>query len=95
MAKSVSRHYMRILAQWPKDPLRPETSFREAMRRRMEKRKELIERNDPSELQQVNALYSLLEDRYRKKVGDNIPLSPILPSYEHACKNSIYAWKMG
>ncbi|MCJ1271847.1 hypothetical protein MMC22_011752 [Lobaria immixta] len=94
MAKSiVYKHYQRVLTQWPVDLLRPEVSFQEVMRRRIDKRllpsspntpqqpQDKVRANDalatpaPSqpfdekgELEQVNALYSLLENRYSKKV---------------------------
>lgn len=31
--------------------------------------KSMLERNEPEELEQVNALYSLLENRYKKRVS--------------------------
>ncbi|MCJ1429094.1 hypothetical protein MMC29_007007 [Sticta canariensis] len=39
MTKSiVFKHYQRVLAQWPVDLLRPEVSFQDVMRRRIDKR---------------------------------------------------------
>ncbi|KAI9752436.1 MAG: hypothetical protein M1815_000514 [Lichina confinis] len=32
------RHHLRAIALWPKDPLRPETSFQSALQRRIERR---------------------------------------------------------
>lgn len=68
---------MRALERWPKDLLRPEASFQDAMRRRLDRRikpvkdspgRTPLEINEKAELEQVNALYSLLEDRYKQKV---------------------------
>ncbi|KAL9016981.1 MAG: hypothetical protein Q9185_005676 [Variospora sp. 1 TL-2023] len=85
----VYRHYQRALAQWPVDVLRPQVSFQDVMRRRIEKQfgpsnnektaydpsKESKETlvtplkptSETAELEQVNVLYSFLEDRYSKK----------------------------
>ncbi|KZF24553.1 hypothetical protein L228DRAFT_245517 [Xylona heveae TC161] len=86
------RHYLRILRRWPKDLLRPEVTFQNAMRKRLEQRfgpsavaanpqdkaaeKSITpsQLNETAELAQVNALYSLLENRYSKKY----PTSPSL-----------------
>ncbi len=78
------KHYQRALAQWPKDALRPDVSFIKAMQTRMEQRfgpqiktgEVPISPSSPSapgpdealELEQANALYSFLENRYAKKV---------------------------
>ncbi|KAI9816937.1 MAG: hypothetical protein M1826_001709 [Phylliscum demangeonii] len=78
MADSVVyKHFIRALNRWPKDLLRPEASFPDAMRRRLDQRLKptatdgpavsMLEHNAEAELEQVNALYSLLEDRYRRK----------------------------
>lgn len=69
------------MERWPKDLLRPEASFQDAMRRRLDRRirplkdevdgkstRTALEVNEKTELEQVNALYSLLEDRYKQKV---------------------------
>jgi len=38
MSKSVlQKHYLRAISRWPTDPLRPETQFSEAIRRRIDK----------------------------------------------------------
>jgi cytochrome b pre-mRNA-processing protein 6 len=74
---------MRALSRWPKDNLRPECQFQDAMRRRIERR--FLPASSPNtptaaqavansavdekvELEQVNAIYSLLENRYSRKV---------------------------
>ncbi|KAL8768584.1 MAG: hypothetical protein Q9203_006044 [Teloschistes exilis] len=94
-AKSVIfRHYERALAQWPVDALRPQISFQNVMRGRIEKQlgpasdkktsydpsKEskdtlvtpLKPYDEKAEMEQVNALYSLLENRYAKQVRRNL-----------------------
>ncbi|KAL8717052.1 MAG: hypothetical protein Q9225_005671 [Loekoesia sp. 1 TL-2023] len=91
-ARSIAyRHWQRALAQWPIDLLRPQISFQNVMRRRIDKQfgpsdtketsydpvKEskdtlvtpLKPSNESAQLEQVNVLYSLLENRYFKKVG--------------------------
>ena len=74
----VSRHYARILSQWPADRLRPEVPFQKLLQRRVDGAPQpaIKEANtaqavpqtthhDPkAEMQEVNALYSLLEGRY-------------------------------
>lgn len=86
MTSNLSRHYTRILKQWPKDLLRPTSAFSSLI----EKRAAAITASPPagsssnaiaqhqegegegegetSEMKRVNALYSLLDDRYAKKV---------------------------
>ncbi|PSS09087.1 hypothetical protein M430DRAFT_182766 [Amorphotheca resinae ATCC 22711] len=66
------KHYLRALSRWPKDPLRPDCQFQDAMRHRIEQRlspQKAAASPDAAraELEQVNALYSLLENRYSKK----------------------------
>jgi hypothetical protein len=69
------KHYLRGLSRWPKDALRPEAQFQDALRRRIDRRF-LAPSNNPAakladekvELEQANALYSLLENRYSRKV---------------------------
>lgn len=112
MAKSiVYKHYQRVLTQWPVDLLRPEVSFQEVMRGRIDKRllpssshtpqqpQDKVRANDalatpvPSqpfdekgELEQVNVLYSLLENRYSKKypLSDRILKPASNPTYYDA-----------
>ncbi|RFU24573.1 hypothetical protein B7463_g11761, partial [Scytalidium lignicola] len=68
MSKSVAyRHYQRILSKWPKDPLRPEVQFQNAMRRRIDRQFAAQSSvNEKAELENVNTLYSLLGNRYRQ-----------------------------
>ncbi|KAL8789064.1 MAG: hypothetical protein Q9213_001327 [Squamulea squamosa] len=85
----VYRHFQRALAQWPVDILRPQVSFQDTMRRRIEKQlgplttdtalydpsKEsedtlatpLKPNDEQAQLEQANALYSFLENRYSRK----------------------------
>lgn len=76
--KAALRHYQRALAQWPADILRPDMSFSATMMRRANQRfpsaasqssSSTPTVSEEAELAQVNALYSLLENRYTKKVG--------------------------
>lgn len=71
------KHYMRALSRWPKDTLRPESQFQDAMRRRIDRKflpnssaaSYAVPVNEKEELDQANALYSLLENRYQRKVS--------------------------
>ncbi|PHH51990.1 Cytochrome B pre-mRNA-processing protein 6 [Ceratocystis fimbriata CBS 114723] len=64
----VVRHYNRALGLWPKDVLRPECQFQDVMLRGIQKRLQSSSQVDEAaEMKQVNALYSLLEDRYRTR----------------------------
>ncbi|KAL8933236.1 MAG: hypothetical protein Q9216_006459 [Gyalolechia sp. 2 TL-2023] len=101
----VYRHWQRALAQWPVDLLRPQISFQEIMRRRLDKQfgpsdtkgvsydpaKEskdtlatpLKPINENAELEQVNVLYSFLENRYQKKYPLSNRLMKPLSDPEH------------
>ncbi|PBP19713.1 hypothetical protein BUE80_DR009437, partial [Diplocarpon rosae] len=76
------KHYIRALSRWPKDELRPECQLSDAVRRRVEQRflpasSETAPKagqriagspiDEKLELEQANALYSLLENRYSRK----------------------------
>ncbi|KAK5018806.1 hypothetical protein LTR16_001202 [Cryomyces antarcticus] len=61
--EAISKHYSRILTLWPKDPLRPEVSFEPLLRKRVADKT-----TGPEQGRQINALYSLLDNRYTKKV---------------------------
>ncbi|KAL8664107.1 MAG: hypothetical protein Q9202_003291 [Teloschistes flavicans] len=96
----IYRHYERALAQWPVDALRPQISFQNVMRRRIDKQlgpasaentsydpsKEskdtlvtsLKPYDENAEMEQVNALYSLLENRYVKQVGRDVVNATIM-----------------
>lgn len=83
LLKIAYKHYVRALLRWPKDNLRPECQFQEAIKKRLDRRflpasspdtanavqavpKSAID--EKMELEQVNALYSLLENRYSQTV---------------------------
>ncbi|KAH8687278.1 hypothetical protein BGZ60DRAFT_425193 [Tricladium varicosporioides] len=83
MSKSIPyRHYIRALSQWPKDALRPDCQFQTILERSINRRFLGAEQKDKEgkvvkiepekidktrELEQVNALYSLLGNRYSQK----------------------------
>ncbi|PSK53885.1 hypothetical protein B9Z65_7691 [Elsinoe australis] len=76
----VAKHYARLASRWPQDVLRPETQFQKVLMARTESapspnpeiqgflEKVLGPGQTPRavELKEVNALYSLLENRYSK-----------------------------
>ncbi|KAI1485915.1 hypothetical protein F5X96DRAFT_682431 [Biscogniauxia mediterranea] len=64
-AISGQRHILRALAQWPKDNVRPEVQLQDVLRKRFEQQKTALSEQD--QLRQANALYSLLDNRYKKK----------------------------
>lgn len=79
--KTVYKHYLRALSRWPKDALRPECQFQDVIRKRVDRRllpsspststkppSKLSSAEEKAEWEQVNALYSLLENRYSRKV---------------------------
>ncbi|KAF4556133.1 Hypothetical protein D9617_1g080080 [Elsinoe fawcettii] len=81
MSRAIAaKHYARLASAWPKDVLRPETQFQKILTSRIEtapssnpETEGFLEkvlgsgRNARSaELKEVNALYSLLENRYSK-----------------------------
>lgn len=80
--QQVSKHYARILSQWPADRLRPEVAFQNILKKRVdaapvpqaaqENTAQAIPRtvrtDAAAEMKEVNALYSLLENRYSKAV---------------------------
>ncbi|KAF2085311.1 hypothetical protein K490DRAFT_67730 [Saccharata proteae CBS 121410] len=66
---NVSKHYARLAQLWPKDPLRPTVSFPAALKARS-----LAAVSEAEELRNINALYSLLDNRYTKAY----PVSPNL-----------------
>ncbi|KAI6088314.1 hypothetical protein F4821DRAFT_234263 [Hypoxylon rubiginosum] len=63
-AISAQRHILRALSQWPKDTLRPHVQFQDVLRKRFETSSSLPEQD---QLKEANALYSLLDNRYKKK----------------------------
>src|SRR2546421_5263505 len=76
--KVLYRHYIRALSRWPKDLLRPETSFPDVFRRQVDRRFLPQPQIPPTtvdtkfETRQINALYSLLENRYGNKVRSKL-----------------------
>jgi len=76
----VSKHYARILSRWPVDRLRPEIAFQNVLKKRAEAgptlqiqegntaqvTTETRTRDPTQELKEINALYSLLEDKYTR-----------------------------
>jgi len=68
--QTIARHYARIIQQWPHDPLRPTVSFTKLLEKRAANAaaKSGTVTEQQAELRNVNALYSLLDDRYTKKV---------------------------
>ncbi|KAK3320242.1 hypothetical protein B0T19DRAFT_404753 [Cercophora scortea] len=70
-----SKHFQRVLERFPKDPLRPNCQLQDVLAKRIEKGSLLPSQStilsgpsrEIAELKQVNALYSLLENRYKNK----------------------------
>ncbi|KAJ3578459.1 hypothetical protein NPX13_g2115 [Xylaria arbuscula] len=60
-------HILRALSQWPKDTIRPEVQFQVVLQKRFEQPK--LELSEDEQLKQANALYSLLDNRYKKTVS--------------------------
>lgn len=104
MSKSIAyKHYLRALSRWPKDPLRPETQFQDAIRRRIDRQFLPTSSSDATtppqklpyspvdekaelekaELENVNVLYSLLENRYSRKypISGNLMKPTSNPTY--------------
>ncbi|KAI8946154.1 hypothetical protein F4801DRAFT_80032 [Xylaria longipes] len=63
-AISGQRHILRALSQWPKDTIRPEIQFQTVLQKRFEQPK--LNLSEEEQLRQANALYSLLENRYKR-----------------------------
>ncbi|KAK8156598.1 hypothetical protein IWX90DRAFT_483183 [Phyllosticta citrichinensis] len=66
----IARHYARIIAKWPADPLRPALSFQKALAAHQKSATTTTTTTAAATQQQqnkdVNALYSLLDDRYKR-----------------------------
>ncbi|KAK4118661.1 hypothetical protein N657DRAFT_667088 [Parathielavia appendiculata] len=66
-----ANHFRGLLTRWPKDVLRPECQLQDVLAKRQEMGhlastpKGLTQ--EQADLKQANALYSLLEDRYKNK----------------------------
>ncbi|KAK3994399.1 cytochrome B pre-mRNA-processing protein 6 [Cladorrhinum sp. PSN332] len=84
-----ARAFQAAIQRWPKDPLRPECQLQHVLAKRLEK----ATLAPPSsikgvtkaqaELKQTNALYSLLEDRYKNKyrTSSGVPEPKSNPTY--------------
>ena len=71
MKQNARGHILQALSRWPKDPVRPEVQFQDVLRKRFEQAPTTTTPSRAEEqdlLRQANALYSLLENRYQKKV---------------------------
>ncbi|KAI0867927.1 hypothetical protein GGS24DRAFT_507310 [Hypoxylon argillaceum] len=55
---------LRALNEWPKDTIRPEVQFQTVLRKRFEQPK--LSLSEEEQLKEANALYSLLDNRYKK-----------------------------
>ena len=68
-----AKHFQGALQRWPKDPLRPECQLQDVLAKRLAKGSLAPATKgatqEQADLKQANALYSLLEDRYKTKVG--------------------------
>jgi hypothetical protein len=100
LEKIAYKHYLRALSRWPKDPLRPETQFQDAIRRRIDRQFLPASSSDPAkavqkvpnssvdeklELENVNILYSLLENRYTRKVRSSQSIEEVLGGIDWTC----------
>ncbi|KAI1811115.1 hypothetical protein GGS20DRAFT_588861 [Poronia punctata] len=65
-ALSGQRHILRALAQWPKDTIRPELQMQQVLAKRFEQPKSALGLSEDEQLRQANALYSLIENRYKR-----------------------------
>lgn len=68
-----ANHFRAALTRWPKDPLRPECQLQDVLAKRLEKGNlapaTAGATQEQADLKQANALQSLVEDRYKNKVG--------------------------
>ncbi|KAI1122286.1 hypothetical protein F5Y10DRAFT_254427 [Nemania abortiva] len=55
---------LRALSQWPKDTIRPEVQFQSVLQKRFEQPK--LNLSEEEQLKEANALYSLLQNRYKR-----------------------------
>jgi cytochrome b pre-mRNA-processing protein 6 len=68
LCQTAQRHILRALSQWPKDTIRPTNQFQDVLRKRFEQPSTTNALSEQEQLKQANALYSLLDDRYKKQV---------------------------
>jgi cytochrome b pre-mRNA-processing protein 6 len=70
--QAAANHFRGALTRWPKDALRPECQLQDVLTKRLAKGTLAPATRDitqeQADLKQANALYSLLEDRYKNKV---------------------------
>lgn len=66
--QSARNHILRALNKWPQDAIRPQVQFQDVLRKRFES-KLASGASDEEQLKQANALYSLIDNRYKKKVS--------------------------
>ncbi|KAK6196713.1 hypothetical protein LQW54_011281 [Pestalotiopsis sp. IQ-011] len=66
-AVSAQFHLLKALNRWPKDTLRPTVQLQDVLKKRFEGKGASL--SEEEKLKQANALYSLLDNRYKKKVG--------------------------
>ncbi|KAI0121719.1 hypothetical protein BJ170DRAFT_687957 [Xylariales sp. AK1849] len=64
-AVSAQYHLLRALNRWPKDTIRPTVQFQEVLKKRFESKASVL--SEEEKLRQANALYSLLDNRYKKR----------------------------
>lgn len=62
---SAKAHVLRALSRWPADTIRPQIQFQDVLRKRIETNK--LKLSEPEQLAQANALYSLVDNRYKAK----------------------------
>ncbi|KAI0206569.1 hypothetical protein F4808DRAFT_454490 [Astrocystis sublimbata] len=70
-AVSGQTHILRALGKWPTDTIRPELQFQVQMQKRFEQPQ--LDMSEKAQLRQANALYSLLDNRYKR----GYPIAPI------------------
>ncbi|KAH6638696.1 hypothetical protein BKA67DRAFT_589193 [Truncatella angustata] len=76
-AASAQFHLLKALNRWPKDNLRPTVQLQEVLKKRFEGNASSL--SEDEKLRQANALYSLLDNRYKKKypiIGEHSLLKP-------------------
>ncbi|KAK7931025.1 hypothetical protein PG985_001737 [Apiospora marii] len=67
LLQSARNHILRALNKWPQDAIRPQVQFQDVLRKRFESKSASGALSDEEELKQANALYSLIDNRYKKK----------------------------
>lgn len=83
LSQAALQHCQRALTQWPADTLRPELSFARVMQGRLNgvlgkggaqnetSKTSSFQPDSVSGMEQANALYSLLENRYTRRVRES------------------------